>query len=98
MDTRALIFSDFGFGGRQVAGNYFILKTRAGMGAVAERLVLRSPAPAEANYRSAGETKSLPLGIVYFKITFDTNRTVVVNRDFCRWHPEPMLAWPRRSV
>ena len=64
---------DFWFGRGQVAGDYFILKTRARVRAIAERLVLRRPAAAKADRGAPAKTESLSLGIGYFKIPFNPN-------------------------
>ena len=64
---------DFWFGRGQVAGDYFVLKTRTRVGAIAERLVLRGPAAAEAYHCATAEAEGLTLGIGYFKIPFDTD-------------------------
>jgi hypothetical protein len=56
------------------------------MRAVAERLVGRVAAAAEANGRSPGESKGLPLRIDNLEIAFHSDRSVVIDRYFRRRH------------
>lgn len=55
------------------------------MSAVAERLVLRLSAAAQADGFAAGEVECVAVHVVNGKVPFDADRTIVADDDF-RWH------------
>src|SRR5438105_3823144 len=62
------------------------------MRAVAEGLVLRLSAPAQRDHLSARQPEGLTLRIEDFEFSLDANRTVVIDRNSCIRHEEPILA------
>jgi len=82
---------DLWFGSGQVAGDNFILKAGAGMGAIAKRLVLRLAASAQADHGASAKSKLLTLRIENLEVPLNADRAVVVNGNFCIGHELPML-------
>jgi hypothetical protein len=85
-NSKLTIGSDLGLWGRQIAGNYCVLKTGSRVRPVAEWLVLRLAATAEADRRTPGKAECLAGWVDDLKISFDTHRSIVVNGNFCGWH------------
>jgi hypothetical protein len=59
------------------------------MGAIAEGLVFRMPAPAKTHDGSSAETEFLAFLIQNLKITFDANGTIVEYSQFSSSHEFP---------
>src|SRR5216683_1053191 len=74
--------SDLGFGCGEFAGGYLVLEAGAGVGAVAERLVLGCAAAAEADGCASGEAEGAAGGVEDFEIAFNADGTVVIYCDF----------------
>ena len=54
--------------------------------AIAERLIFGMPTPAKRDDRSAGEAVFFSFRVVNCEVSFDTDRSVVVYRDFSGCH------------
>lgn len=73
--------SDFGLGRGKIAGNDLVLKSGAGVGAIAEGLVLGLAATAESDHGTAGEAERLPGRVENLEIALDADRAVVVHSN-----------------
>ena len=58
------------------------------MGPVAERLVFRSPAPAQPDGRASAQAEFFSSGVLNAELTLHFDGAVVVDRDFCRHAPD----------
>jgi len=80
-------------GRRQVAGGRRRLKAYFGMGAVAEGLVRRLAAAAQADFVAAAQAEGVAVGVADFEIAFDANGSVIHDADF-GWHIYSKVALP----
>lgn len=83
------LISNHWLGGRQwqqLASCNGVRKSANLVGTIAERLVGRMAAAAEAHLGTPGKAEWAPLGIDDFEVSFDTKGTVVIHGYFCRRH------------
>ena len=83
-ETPPTLLRRFGSRGRQGAGLDFRLETGRAVGAVAEGLVLRMAAAAEANRGAARQVKRVPRRIANGEFAFHADRTVIVDGNLCQ--------------
>jgi len=97
LDTALILWSRrgdgrFRFRCGEIARDDFVLETSLRVGAVTERFVLRLAAAAESDHLSASKTELVSLGIENFKIAFNADGAVVIDRNLRIGHEKPMLA------
>ena len=74
---------DFRLGWREVSRNAKRLETLYSMVAVAERLIFRVAAAAEADGGTSAEAKRIAVGVDHGEVPFNSNGTIVEYCDFC---------------
>ena len=81
---------------RKLPGLLFVLKTSGLVGTIAKWLACRVATAAKRNRFAAAKTVLLTLHIEKFDFPFDTQGSVIADRDFRRWHLYSHLpdAWP----
>jgi hypothetical protein len=72
--------------GRKITGLLFVLKPRGFMRTVAERLAGGVAATAKRDCGAPGKAVRLAIHIEKFDFPFDTQGTIIADRDFCWWH------------
>lgn len=89
--------SHFWRGRRQLARGAHRFESHAFVRSVAERLVFRVPAAAQADGSASGEAELIAVGIVNREVALDADGAVVEN-DYFRWHyPDANRSFTMRS-
>jgi hypothetical protein len=76
----------FWFGRGKLASNHGVGEAGSLVGAVAEGLIRGVAAAAKRNRRAPSQAESRALRIHDFEISFDSNRSIAIDRDFRRCH------------
>ena len=83
-----LNFGDFGRGRRKISRGNFVGEVAFLVGTVAERLIGRLAAAAQADGSASGETELISGWIYDLEIALDEDGAVIAKRDFS-WHEFP---------